>query len=207
MNTRHHPRFLLWIAIVVLVPAVGIWCYRVKKTEWDAKNLYEQASRLQVGEASQEEVLALLRTAPGKKYGFEPCLAGLPGCIGTITIENTPLSRLRLAPQTAFGVRLGISGGKLTNRYLAMDVDQMFGRGTFCDTFVNERVTAPEIPVFRVEEVSFHYGINMTTEAPRDLKRLAYNFNFSCLTKIGGCKAPEEILPILGSKDIIGVNR
>jgi len=186
------------------VLAIVLWGYQVKNSEWQARNLYEQALRLQIGEASQEEVLKLLRVAPGKKYGFEPCLSGLQGCIGTISVENTALYRLHLAPRTAFGVRLGIIHGKLANRFLAIDVDRMFGRGTFCDAFVNERISAPTEPAFRLEEVSFHYGLNMTTSAPADLKKLAYDFNFSCLSKIGGCKTPEEILPILGRNDLSG---
>jgi hypothetical protein len=48
------------------------------------------------------------------------------------------------------------------------------------------------------------FGVLLTPEAPENLRKLAYNFNFNCLSKIGGCKEYEEMLPILGRKDLVG---
>ena len=195
-----------WIAVVFLICLTGTWWYLVKKAEWDARLLFNQALRLKVGNTSLPEVLDLLNTAPGRKYGFEPCLAGLDGCTGTIYIANIWLFRFHLAPPIAFVTRFGISDNKLTNRELGVSLEGMYGKESYGLVSVNERVSAPDRSAFKVSGWSSGILVNMTTEAPENLKSLAYNFNFHCLVKIGGCKNYEEMLPILERKDLTGSN-
>lgn len=195
-----------WIAVVVLVCFTGTWWYLVMKAEWDARNLFKQALQLQVGNTSLPEVLALVSTAPGQKYGFEPCLAGHGGCTGTIYVANTWMFRFHLAPPIAFAARFGISDNKLTNREFGMDLQGMYGKDSHGRASVNERVSAPGRPAFDVRGWSSGIMVNMTTEAAENMKNLAYNFNFHCLVKIGGCKTYEDMLPILKRKDLTSPN-
>jgi hypothetical protein len=46
-------------------------------------------------------------------------------------------------------------------------------------------------------------GVIITPEAPPDLRRIVYSLNLNCLSKIGGCRTYEEMLPILKRRDLI----
>lgn len=199
-------KLVFWLGALVFACVLGGWWYLVQKTMWDAKSLFDRARQLQVGSASVEEVLDLARSAPGKQYGFDPCLSGLGGCTGAIYVENTWLYRLHLAPRLGFGVRFGIAHNRLTNREFSMDVNGLYGAQTYGEVFVNERAAGPGRRPFSVEGMNFAVGVNMTTEAPEEKKNLAYSFNFHCLAQIGGCRSLEEMLPILKRKDITGPN-
>jgi hypothetical protein len=201
---RRLSRISSWVAVISLLCCAGAWSYLIKRAQWNSENLFRQALRLPVGRTGVAQVLDFARTAPGKKSGFEPCIAGLSGCTGTISISNTFLSRFHLAPKISFGVRFGISNYVLTSREFGMSRDGMYGKDSYGVASVNERTPAKNAAAFNVSGWSSGILVNMTTDAPEILKALAYDFNFRCFTPFGGCKSYEDMLPILKRKDITG---
>jgi hypothetical protein len=47
-----------------------------------------------------------------------------------------------------------------------------------------------------------YVGVWLTPETPVDLRKLADDFNFGCLSKLGGCKTVDEMLSVLERKDL-----
>jgi len=152
------------------------------------------------------DVLALVKVSGGTSYGFEPCIRGERGCIGTIYFENHLLRYLHIAPRTAFGARFGIEQSKLTNVWFMM---YSINRNYDWEAFVDEGDHLWDgksftFKMFSGPAAGWSFGILMSPDTPNDIRKLAYNFNFACLTKIGACKTHEEMLPILNRKDLVG---
>jgi hypothetical protein len=200
---KTHYKQMVFAVIGFLVCLTSVWSYSVKRAEWDARNLFRESLQLQIGNARAADIVDLARNAPGEKYGFEPCLAGHGDCIGTIYVANTWLDRFYLADPSTFGVRFVVTNNRLTNREFLMESHNVFHSEASSFVFVNEGMSGPGWPAFKAYRESNGIGVNMTTEAAEDMRKAAYDFNFGCLVKIGGCQTDAEMLPILNRKDFI----
>jgi hypothetical protein len=200
---KSHYKQTLFAVIGFLVCLAGVWSYLVKRAEWDARGLFRESLQLQVGNARAADVLDLVTNAPGEKYGFEPCLAGHVDCIGTIYVANTWLDRFYLARSSTFGARFVVTNNRLTNREFLMESHNVFHSEASSFVFINEGMGGPGWPAFKAYRESNGVGVNMTTEAAEDMRKAAYDFNFGCLVKIGGCQTDGEMLPIVNRKDFI----
>lgn len=205
-------RVTFWVITVLLFFTIsGCW-YSIRKTQRNAQRFFQRALLLQIGQATEDDVLRLVYSSHGGTYGFEPCISGGADCIGTIYFDNTWLRRLHLAPPAAFACRFGVENRKLHNRWCEMFT--VAKSGEYLNAFVNEAKTtrwrSDEIDqplnerFFKVRMFDVFFGAFITPETPQELRKLAYNFNFNCLSKIRGCKSYEELLPILARKDLVG---
>jgi hypothetical protein len=206
----------LWIILTPILLFIAVCCYETVKIEHRARRFFEDVARLKVTASSVEDVLRLLKTTDATRYGFDPCISGGANCVGRIIFENTWLYRLRLAPRTAFGCDLQIGEGRLHIRRLTMVSLKKNLVGGLLDwgVFINESTSttskdeithSPQEKFFRITTTATTetMGVMITPEAPPDLRRSAYVINFGCLSKIGGCKTYEEMLPILARRDLI----
>jgi hypothetical protein len=110
-----------------------------------------------------------------------------------------------------FSCRLELNDWKLDHRELTMAfVKKDYGEeGTFTresatTTWHGEVLHRPEEQFFRIvgDRPTGYVGVIITPSAPVDLHRLAYNFEFDCFMKIGGCKSYGEMLPVLMRRDL-----
>ncbi len=187
--------------LLVFVIFIACW-WSIEKTKLDAERFFNKALLLKVDRSTVGDVLALVMVSGGTSYGFESCIKGQGGCIGTIYFENRLLRYLHVAPRTAFGARFGIEESKLTNIWFMMV--SISGNYDW-EAFVDEGDHPWDGKSFTFKTFSgSRFGVLMSPDAPNDIRKLAYNFNFDCLTKIGGCKTHQEMLPILNRKDLLG---
>src|ERR1700730_4247888 len=176
--------------LLVFVIFIACW-WSIEKTKRDAERFFNKALLLQVDRSTVGDVLALVMVSGGTSYGFDSCIKGQGGCIGTIYFENRLLRYLHAAPRTAFGARFGIEESKLTNTWFMMY--SISGNHDW-EAFVDEGDHPWDGKSFTFKTFSspWRFGILMSPDAPSDVRKLAYNFNFDCLTKIGGCKTHQE---------------
>jgi hypothetical protein len=184
---------------MVLISLVVIR-YEAMKTERDSRGLLQDSLKLRVGVSSAQEVLAIIH-GPGRVTdGFEECVAGHGDCYGNVAVRNRFLNLLHLAPDVGLGACFGIQNHILIFRHLQMVaiID-----GIDRHSFVTEEQAYIEKPPFRVIRSNNHtyLGIFMTPSAGDEFRRRVTDFNLRCLSKIGGCKTFEEMLPILGRED------
>lgn len=193
---------------IAVISFFGTCAYSTWKTQRYAERFYKDALRLELGKATADDVLKLAKSSHGKLLAFQPCLSGGGNCVGTVFFEDLWLHRLRLAPATAFGCRFTIQDYKLRNRWMEMESGAsrvaFVNEGTSRDVYPAPVQLNPEQKDFRIIQdlPSGFIGVWMTPNTPADLRNLAYNFNFDCLVRVGGCKSVEQMLPILGRKDL-----
>ncbi len=203
------------VAALTFILFLGTLRYATRNTERNAERFYRDALRLEVGNATSEDVLRLAKSSGGNLLSFQPCLSGGGDCIGTVFFENLWLHRLHLAPPVAFGCRFTIRDYRLRNRWIEMESSAGQDAPTW-GAFVNEGTSkdfypapvklSPDQKYFRIIQgfPAGFVGVWLAPNTPADLKSLAYNFNFDCLVKIKGCRTVEEMLPVLARKDLFG---
>lgn len=201
-----------WSFTLMLVVLIG-WCWLTTlRTRRKAERFFQDAQRLEIGHATADQVLGLVYSAHQRTNGgFAACLSGAGECTGTVFFDNVWLYRLHLAPIMVFAYRFDIEDYKLQERWIEMiySNDGLGERGTFVHegnstAWPDETLRKPEEKYFRISggRPSGYLGVLITPQTPLNLRRIAYNFNFSCLSKIGGCKVYEEMLPALAQGDL-----
>jgi hypothetical protein len=206
-------KIFVWLIAAPTFLFICICSYSSWKTKRDAARFYKDALNLELGNATPDDVLKLARSTHGKLLLFQPCLSGGGNCVGIVYFENLWLHRLHVAPATVFGCRFTFRNYKLQNRWIRMESGASASVPDW-GAFVNEGISrdvypapveiTPEQKYLRIIQ-GFplgYVGVWITPDTPADLRKLAYNFNFGCLTKLGGCKTVEEMLPILSRKDL-----
>lgn len=200
-------------SLALILTGLTAWCWWTTwQTRRAAEQFFQAAQQLDIGGATANQVLSLVHSAHRRTNGgFAPCLSGEGECTGTVFFDNIWLYRLHLAPAMAFACRFDIRDHKLQERWMEMvsSNDGRGERGTFVHegkgtTFPGETLRNPEEAYFRVSggHPSGYFGIFITPQTPLDLRRIAYNFNFACLSKLGGCRVYEDMLPALARKDL-----
>jgi hypothetical protein len=179
---------------------VAVW-YGAKKAEWDARKLLQDSVKLKVGVSSAQEVLAIIHGPSRKTEGFEECIAGHQDCYGDVAVRNRLLNLIGLAPDIGFGSILLIKNNVLISQNLKMVaiID-----GNDLHAFAREEQAGPGEPAFHLERNhNSLLGVVMTPAAGDEFRKRATDFNLRCLSKIGGCKTMEEMLPILRREDLV----
>lgn len=198
-----------WIVVSAISLMVGLLIYTVWKPRLDAERLCSAAQELGIGKASADDVLRLLKSSHGKTDGSSFSLSKNGDAAWAVDFENTWAHRLRLAPLTAFSCRFDIKGNVLRSRSMAMvsyeDGEVRIGAFVHEDTttqWADQITSEPQEKYFRISGgyPNKYLGVLITPSAPSELRRLAYGFNFDCLTRFGGCKAYPKMLPVLGQK-------
>ena len=205
---------LAFIAVIVIL-GIGVCAYFTNRTRIEAEHFSRNARTLELRRATWSDVSGIIYNSHGKTYGFDPCRVGDGQCAGTIVFGSRWLHLLRLAPQVSFYCQFGIKDYHLNYRSCAMasyrttahsvaDWGAFVNEGQTTNLFSKEVEHTPDESLFKIAGLpsSEMLGVFITPETPGDLRALAYDFNFDCLSKIGGCKTVEEMLPILKRRDL-----
>jgi|GEM_PF-5123117 len=199
------------LAAVVLLLIATCW-YITWKTKRRAERFFQEAQRLEIGRSTPEDVFRLVKSSHQRTNGgfVDACLSD-GECTGTVYFDNRWLHRVHLAPLMAFLCRFDIKDHRLQERWLEVvySDDGKGEKGAFLHdgdttTWPGEVLRKPEQKFFNVSggRPSGYLGIFITPQTPPDLRELASDFNFDCLTRLGGCKTYEEMLPALKRKDL-----
>jgi len=198
--TRKH-RIVLTGLILFTVGLVGV-VISVLKVRQTAYYFLSEASALTLG-SSQAQVLQLVRQYGGRSESAE---CDLDACSYVFSFDNRWLHRLRLAPYTRLTCSLGTGRGILVSRRTALvsgDTPGAFG------AFVDERYSGeiasmePDSKSFLLNreaagknsEVRWRVHIRLTPLATQAQRRMAYDLNVGCLSRIGGCEDAQRLLP------------
>jgi hypothetical protein len=110
---------------------------------------------------------------------------------------NKWLYELGLVPGAIFTGGLDVRGGVLTRISVGVHLNPQGGATT------DEIPADPSVSPYEVHgrnfyqsETYFFISVFITSAASEDERQKAYAFNLACLTKLGGCKDANEILPI-----------
>src|SRR5882724_9598323 len=211
-------KILTLFAVVILSTSLlvfALWWNTSRQFQLQTESFYNEVLRLEVGKSTGEDVWALVRSRQERTVGsFEPCHSGSPNCAGTIYFENFNkmkwLYRMHLATPMAFSFAFTVEDHKLKSRWLAMVFVPNGNEGAFVQEKSNTRAF-PDQVFHRPEETYFrisggypsgYMGVFIAPGTPPDLRKLAYNFNFNCLAKPRGCSTYEQMLPVLGRRDL-----
>jgi hypothetical protein len=192
---------IAWAALSLIILSLAVVRNEANKLDQDAKSLLHDSLKLTVGKSSAEDVLAITRGQGRVTDPFKECTPQhTDDCYVHVAVENQLLRSLHLAPSAGLGSLFTVKDNNLVNRYIQMVA---IVKGDDLHVFVNEENAGSNKPPFRVERSNNHTmaGIFITSSASDELRRRLTDFNLSCLSKIGGCKTFEEMLPALGRED------
>jgi len=200
-------KVLSYTILAMALVLIGLCAYSVKKTQHDAERFFQAAQDLEIAQTTAKDILRLAESSQGRSDNFDPCLSGGANCVGNVIFTNPWLRRLHLAPQTFFVCRFEIRDYKLRSRWFEMTysgVGAFLFEGSSTQTVPNEVQHKPQERYFKISggHPAGYLGVMITHEAPVDLRKLAYRFNFSCLSRLGGCRDYEQMLPVLARKDL-----
>jgi hypothetical protein len=127
-------------------------------------------------------------------------------CQLSFLFQNSWLKFLHLAPPTAFGGSPIFDDGVLSARITFL------GQGHCCVDHITEgkALVAPADESSRDYSLVLQRGddgfpwkgaVMLTPRATAQQRRDPYSFNVSCLSKLGGCKAAEELLPAIWKRN------
>lgn len=204
-----------WVVSSALLLIIVVVLYSVKRTQLDAENFFEKAQNLEIGHASWNDVLRVVNSSHGETGGLDPCVSSGGNCTIVVGFRNVWLNRLHVAPPTDFGCLFGLKAYKLQSvEFEMISFRRTREEPSNWGAFVHVGMTTKMFPseVERTSQESFFkiagrpssniWGVMITPNAPAELRKLAYNFNFNCLSRFGGCKNTEEMLPVLKRKEL-----
>lgn len=200
-------RLFLWsVFVVILAFCVVVLpvCWKRLKAGWILNELKTE----HWSSVSFEKAQEISKRYGGRSGTFGrqgvPCRAD--SCRFDISVSNFPMDYLHLAPKTAFYVSIHVRNDRVTavtSDLLSTILSGSPPESAPLGANVVEDIgpTGPSTPGFRstlsMDNVAGASTINVTlnASATAEEKSAAYDFNLSCLTKIGGCKHAGEFLP------------
>jgi hypothetical protein len=194
------------IAIFAISASLILACLGITSSVVLSRNRAEAflagATALQLRSATLQQVQRLSVTYGGH---IEPTTCDPQGCAYTFRFDNGWLHRLRLAPLTLLTCTLGLAGNTLVYRRVFLTTT---GKGLDSGAFVQEWVSYPEgLQVFKKSfdvrpqflgesaEIKWRVHVNLTADATTEQHRIAYGLNLRCLSRIGGCRDAQQLLP------------
>lgn len=153
--------------------------------------------KLHLGQSTYDDVLRI-----HAKYKSRALVDG-DGCnTNSCTIDfsddNKWLYYFGLVPGARFSASLAVKQGVLVKIGLSLNSDPHY------DASTDETLADPDTSPYEVGGKKLLSGraysyvwARITSAATPDEREKAYAFNMACLTKLGGCKNSNEILPIL----------
>jgi hypothetical protein len=153
--------------------------------------------RLRVGQSTYDDVLRIKTKYDGRSWS-EDKACDQDQCIVNFSFDNKWLYRFGLVPGTGFIGGLTVRKGILVRIDLALQSNPKF------DAMMDEIPAEPDVLVYEVggkqliSRPAYSYvWAHITSAASQDERQKVYAFNLKCLTKWGGCKDSNELLPIL----------
>jgi hypothetical protein len=190
--------------MLVVVLCIVFWAV-VENNRRKAERFFRYASTLEIGGARYSDVQRTLRDYSQYLNYPDPCSA--QDCTVTFQFHNSWLKTLHLAPGTVFGGDMVFRDGVLGTREFYL------GQGRCCVAIVDEgrhllpaALADPSSPNFSKKlwrgdsAEPLKVWMLLTPEASSEQRRLAYDFNLGCLSKLGGCKSGADLSPSVWKK-------
>jgi hypothetical protein len=177
--------------------ACALWqAYRARA---NGDEFLSDVRKLRVGQSTYEDVLRIQANYKSRSsVQGNACDRNL--CILDFCFENNWLYHFGLVPGSRFIGSLMVRRGILVKVSLSLLSDPRY------DAMTEETPADPNVSVYDVGGRKFSTGqaysyvwAHITSAASEDERQKAYAFNLSCLTKWGGCKDSNELLPIFKS--------
>lgn len=189
-------RFIIIICSLALITAVpALAAIQAFAARFDANQFLADVKRLRVGKSS----LADLNTLAVKYRSYSTpdsieCDQKL--CKIFFYFGNRWLWRVGLSPASRFGGGITAREGTISEIDLALVTDSAYSAS------VVEVLATPNSTPYKVEgrralsgATDFTMTVRLTSAASEELRRKAYNFNLTCLTRLDGCKNARLMLP------------
>ena len=153
--------------------------------------------QLRVGQSTYDDVLRIKTKYEGRPWS-EDKACDRDQCIVNFSFDNKWLYHFGLVPGTMFIGGLTVRQGTLVRIDLALQSNPTF------DAMMEEISAEPNVLAYEVggkqliSRPAYTYvWAHITSAASQDERQKVYAFNLKCLTKWGGCKDSNELLPIL----------
>ena len=197
--------FAIMVAIVSMAVIAAVLSARA--TQRRAGRFLADLTALRLGESTFDDAKRLKDRYDGFVFPVsdDPRDCTAERCGFAFRFENTWLSRLRLAVPTALFCGVTVRAGRVDGRsaWLACDT-----RPFETDVMVIEGPPNRFGPPDRHEELggiyhhakAGHWVIKLASPANPALRQSAFAFNLGCLSRIGGCRTKEDILPGMWQK-------
>jgi hypothetical protein len=195
-------RKFIWIAIAVLVAGATFPFALARHQGRLAQSFVGQIDALAVGTADIRVVRDLLDKCGAECSKSQQCDEHL--CEVTFKFENSPLWELRLAPFTHLGGSIALHNNVVDYAALVYRVN--------CGRQLSSGVNIVQFPASQEAEPPFQISVDpvvgkppsvyvrMTSAVSPDQKAGAFDLNFACLSRIGGCSGVSELAPTLAGR-------
>jgi hypothetical protein len=206
-------KYSLSILLLAVLAAFGLWRFLTWKSQREAARFVVDMRTLEIGKSTAADLSKLIKSTTVLAHGEFGCSpSGNGDCMGRVTFANVFLFRwpysLRFSAPMGFRCWLYTVSDKLENSTCYMTPL----RFAYMNAFVEDGDGEPpgcvdalskENKYFKIKEIPTGFlGACITPQTPADLKDLAYKFDFGCFSRLHGCTTFEEILPVLGRKDL-----
>jgi hypothetical protein len=192
---------IVLVALLLLAFALG-QAYRAREF---GNAFLSDVGKLRVGQSTYEDVLrvqARYRSRSSVEGGS--CDRNL--CVLAFSAGNEWLYRLGLVPGAMFVGSMTVKQGRLARVSASLQSNPQL------DAAMDEIPAEQNVEAYEVGGKHFisrpaysYVWAHITSAASENERRKVYAFNMGCLTRWGGCKDSNEILPILrplGPKDL-----
>jgi hypothetical protein len=152
--------------------------------------------KLRVGQSTYDNVLRI-QTNYKSRSSVEGNGCDRNLCILDFSFENRWLYHFGLVPGSRFTGSLTVRRGILVKVSLSLLSNPRYDAATE-ETLADPNVSAYEVggKKFNMGQAYSYVWAHITSDASEDQREKAYAFNLACLTKWGGCKDGNELLPI-----------
>jgi hypothetical protein len=152
--------------------------------------------QLRVGQSTYDDVLRIKTKYEGRSWSEDKACDDQ--CIVNFSFDNKWLYHFGLVPGTMF------IGGLTVSKGILVRIDLTFQSNPKFDAMTDEIPAKPNVLAYEVGGKQFisrraysYVWAHITSAASQDERQKVYAFNLKCLTKWGGCKDSNELLPIL----------
>jgi len=196
---------ILTLAVAAVLSVLTIWLDG-QLLEYRARRELQVLQTVRVGTTTLAEIEELARRNSGRVR--QPCSPALCN-VDSPLIVNTLMWKAHLAQPTRFGGGVVIENGVVDQMEVTLDVSRTGPIG-LADVWVfpvgEERRILPGDPPFKVmigrarcrgnnQDGERDVIVHMTPAATPEQQKAAFDFNLSCLSRLGGCRCGAEILP------------
>jgi hypothetical protein len=161
-----------------------------------AHGFLSDVRNLRIGQSTLDDVLRI-RTNYESRSTVESNGCDQILCILDFAFDNRWLFHFGLAPGSMFTGSLTVRRGMLVRVRISLLSNPQN------DAATEEVPAAPDLSAYEVGGKKFNLShtysyvwVRITSAATSDERQKAYAFNLACLTKWGGCKDSNELLPI-----------
>jgi hypothetical protein len=197
-------RFLLPIVVLIALGAASATAAVIaaKRAQLRATLCLTQVRALVLDQAKWADAKDLMARFPGSGFNPDSGQCGPKECIYRLLFTNYWLEKLHLAPRVELIVGITIISDRFVSR--GFSYTSYGDASEWASAVVNEDAGKPGEKPFVVYTMNAMDGrpnkliIHFTSMASERDRESAYNVDLSCLSKIGGCRDRNRILPHSG---------